>query len=69
MGMKNKIPGAATPVSQFFTITEVAKLLAVSSRTIRRAIDSKELAAHHFGKTVRIAESDIKAFIARHRRF
>ena len=54
---------------RFYTIAEVAKLLAVSSRTIRRAIDRKELVAHHFRKAVRIAESDLRAFIASRRPF
>lgn len=66
--MKNKVPLAAILASQFLTITDVAKLLAVSTRTVRRAIDRKELIAHDFGRTVRIAESDVKAFIATRRR-
>jgi len=54
---------------RFYTIAEVAKLLAVSSRTVRRAIDRKELVAHHFGKAVRIAESDLRTFVAGRRPF
>jgi excisionase family DNA binding protein len=34
---------------------------------VRRWIKSGELVAHHFGNAVRIAESDLKHFIARHR--
>ena len=71
-----RAPGIPTSVRQvarshevrFRTIAEVAEALAVSSRSVRRAIDRKELVAHHFGRTVRIAESDLKAFIAQHRR-
>jgi excisionase family DNA binding protein len=52
---------------KFFTIADVADFLGVSVRTVRRWIKSGALVAHHFGTAVRIAESDLKAFIARHR--
>ena len=52
---------------KFFTISEVAERLGVATRTVRRWINSGDLVAHHFGTAVRIAESDLKAFIARHR--
>lgn len=52
---------------RFFTIAEVAEFTGVSVRTVRRWIKSGELVAHHFGTAVRIAESDLKAFIACHR--
>ena len=53
---------------KFFTIADVAERLGVSTRTVRRSIDRNELVAHQFGRAVRIAESDTKAFIAKHRR-
>lgn len=49
---------------RFFTIAEVGKFVAVSTRTVRRWIERKELVAHYFGGAVRIGESDLKAFIA-----
>jgi excisionase family DNA binding protein len=52
---------------KFFTIDDVAASLDVSTRTVRRSIDHKKLVAHKFGGAVRIAEGDLKAFIARHR--
>ena len=52
---------------RFFTVAEVAEAVDVSTRTVRRWIKSGELAAHHFGAVVRIAESDLKAFLAQHR--
>lgn len=52
---------------QFFTVAEVADAVEVSVRTVRRWIKSGELVAHHFGIAVRIAESDLKAFLAQHR--
>ena len=52
---------------RFFTVASVAEFVGVSTRTVRRWITRNELVAHHFGAAVRIAESDLKSFIARHR--
>jgi excisionase family DNA binding protein len=52
---------------KFFTIPEVAECLNVSTRTVRRWIKRGELIAHRPGGVVRIAESDLGAFLARYR--
>jgi excisionase family DNA binding protein len=52
---------------QFFTIAETAEMLRVATRTVRRRIAAGELIAHRFGGAVRIAESDLRAFLAIHR--
>jgi excisionase family DNA binding protein len=52
---------------KFFRIAEVAERLCVSSRTIRRWIESGDLIAHRRGGIVRVAESDLRAFLAMHR--
>jgi excisionase family DNA binding protein len=52
---------------RFFTIAEVADFVAVSVRTVRRWIDDEKLVAHHFGAAVRIAEGDLRIFLAAHR--
>jgi excisionase family DNA binding protein len=57
----------AVSTGKFSTIDDVADLLGVSTRTVRRSIDRKQLVAHKFGRAVRIAESDLRAFIATHR--
>jgi excisionase family DNA binding protein len=57
-------PRACSAPTKFYTIEEVAKMLALSPRTIRRAIDHGRLIAHRFGGAVRIAERDLLAFIA-----
>ena len=49
---------------KFFTIAEVAECLGVAERTIRRWIKSGALVAHRFGRVVRIAEVDLRAFLA-----
>jgi excisionase family DNA binding protein len=52
----------------FFTISYVAELVDVDPRTVRRWIDAGKLPAHRIGAVVRIAESDLRAFLATHRR-
>ena len=54
-------------IGKFYCIDEVAELLGVSTRTVRRSIERKDLIAHKIGRAVRIAEPDLKAFIAQHR--
>jgi excisionase family DNA binding protein len=48
-------------------VAHMAEYLGVCPRTVRRRIKSGELVAHRFGRALRIAESDLKAFIAHHR--
>ena len=46
-----------------FTIAEIAGLLKVNAKTVRRWIDSKELIAHRFGRQWRISEDDLRTFV------
>ncbi len=52
---------------QFFTIAETAQMLRVCSRTVRRWIAAGKLIAHRFDTSVRIADPDLRAFLALHR--
>jgi excisionase family DNA binding protein len=52
---------------RFYTIAEVADLLAVSARSVRRWVATEELLAHKFGRQVRISETDLRTFIDRPR--
>ena len=52
---------------KFYTIPDVAELLKVSTKTIRRWIDDGELAVHRFNRRIRISESDLSDFIRRRR--
>ena len=54
-------------VQRFYTIAEVADLLVVSTRTVRRWISDRELLAHKFGRQVRISEINLRAFVERRR--
>ena len=55
------------PMARFYTVAEIADMLVVSLRTVRRWIAEKELLAHKFGRQVRISEIDLRAFLERRR--
>jgi excisionase family DNA binding protein len=48
-------------------IADVAGLLQVSKRTVRRWISSGELAAHRLGRIWRVSRIDLETFMARRR--
>ena len=52
---------------KFFTIVEVAEVLHVAPRTVRRWVKAGDLIVHRVGGVVRIAEGDLRVFLARHR--
>ena len=54
-------------ITRFYTVAQVAELLAVSTRSVRRWIAAGELLAHKFGRRVRIAEVDLHGFLHQHR--
>ncbi len=51
------------PLTRFYTVAQVADLVAVSQRSVRRWIAARELLAHKFGRQVRISEIDLRAFV------
>jgi excisionase family DNA binding protein len=53
-------------LTRFYTVAQVAELLAVSTRSVRRWIAAGELSAHKFGRQVRISEINLKAFVDWH---
>ena len=52
---------------KYYAIQTVAEALDVSARTIRRWIASGNLTVHRVNGVVRIAEGDLRAFLALHR--
>jgi len=52
---------------KFFTIAEVAEFLHVADRTVRRWTKAGDLVTYRFGGAVRVAERDLRAFLALHR--
>ena len=53
---------------RLLTVDEIAERLGVCSKTIRRWITRNELPAHRLGRSVRVAEDDLIAFLGKHRR-
>ena len=45
------------------TISEVAEVCRLSTRTVRRWIERGELPAHRLGRQLRISEKDLKIFL------
>jgi len=56
--------GGRQPFGRLRTIDETAEILNVSSRTVRRLIDSGTLPVHRFGRSVRISDPDIAQLMA-----
>ena len=50
--------------ARFLTVQEVADLLRVSTMTVYRLIKNGELPAARIGKSFRVREDDLDAFIA-----
>jgi excisionase family DNA binding protein len=57
--------GGALP--KYYSIKAVAEALGVSTRTVRRWAAGHHLIAHRIDGVVRIAEGDLRAFLALHR--
>jgi excisionase family DNA binding protein len=52
---------------RFFTVGDIALQLNVSPRTVHRWIADRQLVVHRIGRSVRVAETDLKTFLAIHR--
>jgi excisionase family DNA binding protein len=52
-------------IPKFYTIEQIAEAVGVSTRTVRRWIDSRALPAHRKGGIVRISEADLAEFKCR----
>ena len=53
---------------RLLTVDAIAERLNVCSKTIRRWITRNELPVHRLGRSVRVAEADLLAFLGKHRR-
>jgi len=49
-------------------VSEVAELLQVSTKTVRRWIERQELRTHRLGRQLRVAEEDLAAFLGQRRK-
>jgi excisionase family DNA binding protein len=59
---------SASPMARFFSVSEVATQLGVSTKTVRRWIEREELHVHHLGRQLRVSDEDLSAFIRQCRR-
>jgi excisionase family DNA binding protein len=51
--------------ARFLTVAEVAQLMRVSTMTVYRLIKAGELASVRVGKSYRIGEDDVDAYLAK----
>ncbi len=49
-------------------MSEVAGLLQVSTKTVRRWIERQELCTHRLGRQLRVAEEDLATFLGQRRK-
>ncbi|MBQ0922743.1 MULTISPECIES: helix-turn-helix domain-containing protein [Saccharopolyspora] len=63
----NSEPGRQAPPSmgqvRFLTVAEVAKLMRVSKMTVYRLVHAGELPAARVGRSFRVAEKDVHAYL------
>lgn len=57
-----------TQPTLFHRAQSIAAQLDVSTRTVRRWIDEGHLKAHRLGRSVRVSEIDLRAFLANRKR-
>ena len=55
-------PAQPQKLSNLFTIKDVAAYAKVSTKTVSRWIDAKELPVYRLGRVIRISEEDLRAF-------
>ena len=55
------------PLPVLFTVAEVAALLKVSPKTVRRWILLSQIKIHRIGRQIRISEPDLVSFIGERR--
>jgi len=61
------MPNEFSTDSEFLTVSEVAYLLSVSERSIRRLIADDELASYYIRGSVRISRFDIDRYLEQSR--
>jgi excisionase family DNA binding protein len=49
--------------AEMLTIEQAAERIGMSARYVRRAIAERRIAAHHFGRSVRIDPADLAVFV------
>lgn len=62
--MTNVKPAGLTPLHD---VADTARLLDLSEKTVRRLIASGALVSHRVGRSVRISDADLRAFLSQRR--
>lgn len=57
----------APALPSLISVREFAERLSISSKTVRRLIDSGQIPIHRIGGQIRIAETDAARFVAKRR--
>jgi excisionase family DNA binding protein len=52
---------------KYYSIKTVAEAIDVSTRTVRRWIENGDLVVHRVDGVVRVADADLRIFLAQHR--
>ena len=58
----------SAPTPRLLSVATVAERLAISTKTVRRCIETGALRVHRLGRCVRISEDDLQNFIDQHRK-
>jgi excisionase family DNA binding protein len=61
-------PTTACRLPRLLAVSEVAELLQVSTKTVRRWIERRELRTHQLGRQLRVSEEDLAAFLGQRRK-
>lgn len=59
---KAKFTAAPKP-AWFYSVAQVAERAGLAQRTIRRMIDAGQLPIHRLGRSIRVSEDDLTAFL------
>lgn len=63
VAMPTRSPAKADLPHRLLTIQDVADILQVSQRSVRRWIDAGDLVAHRIGRQWRVGQGDLETFI------
>jgi excisionase family DNA binding protein len=58
---------ASSRLPSMLSVEQVALQVGVSIKTVRRWINRREVHCHRLGRTIRVSEDDLIAFLNRHR--
>lgn len=58
---------ASPRLPSMLNVEQIALQVGVSIKTVRRWIENRELHCHRLGRSIRVSEEDLIAFLNRHR--